>query len=275
MTELKAIELTPEQTKKLQEELLEILIEFDRICRKRNIPYFLYGGTLLGAVRHKGFIPWDDDIDVAMLRKDYNEFKKVVNEELNTEKFFFQTQETDKNYNWVFGRLRKQNTLFIRYGQQHLNHHNGIFLDVFPLDNISESRMLQKTTIFMAKFCKRILWSSVGKKQSDFIITRYLYTLLDKIPKKMIVELFELFAISNRDTSLLVGHSISHAIFQRKWLDTSCELEFEGYKYYVPFFYNKILKDRYGNYLELPPEEERRGHHYVSYIMFSDGEEIK
>src|SRR5690625_5674948 len=110
MENLKRLHLTDGQLKKLQAELLDLLIEFDRICNKYDIPYFLYGGTLLGAIRHKGFIPWDEGIDDAMFRDDYNKCKSIVELELDKDKYFLQNQQTNKYYNRFYARIRKNNT---------------------------------------------------------------------------------------------------------------------------------------------------------------------
>ena len=98
---------------------LDMLKEFDRVCRKNNINYVIFGGTLLGAVRHHGYIPWDDDADIAMLREDYEKFKLVANE-MNSEICFFQDHTNDEGYRWGYGKLRRTNTKFIRVGQEHL-----------------------------------------------------------------------------------------------------------------------------------------------------------
>lgn len=274
---LDILELTPAQTEKLQEELLEILIELDRICTKRNIPYYLYAGTLLGAVRHKGFIPWDDDIDVAMFRKDYSEFKKVVQEELDTKRFFFQTQETDENYNWVFGRIRKENTLFMRSGQEHIGYHNGIFIDVFPMDNISENKIKQKFIIYACKFWKKVLWSPVGVKSGKNTLHKVVFRALKLIPREVAISSYNYFAykLNSDNTSLIIGHSVLSKIFRKSWFEGNMKLEFENVKFSVPKNYHDILTEMYGDYMKLPPKEERRGHHYASYIRFSDGSEIK
>src|SRR5690625_4673316 len=104
------------EAKKIQ---LEILIELDRVCRENNIKYALYFGTLLGAVRHKGFIPWDDDIDVVMTREEYDKFCKIQKSKLG-ESYFFQNYETDPKFFRSFGRLRKNDTLYVQRHYQHL-----------------------------------------------------------------------------------------------------------------------------------------------------------
>ena len=100
----KAIKMPQQDLRKLQMIELEMLLEIDRICRKHNIEYFLSSGSLLGAVRHGGFIPWDDDLDIYMMRKEYERFLDICRTELNAEKFFMQTYETDPEYRWFYGR---------------------------------------------------------------------------------------------------------------------------------------------------------------------------
>ena len=128
---------------KLQERQYEILVELDRICKKNNIEYFLDGGTLLGAVRHKGFIPWDDDLDVAMFRKDYEKFKSIVSSELN-EKYFFQDYDTDDGYGMVFGKLKIKNTKYTEKVANKSRAKDGIFIDIFIYDNISANEKKAK-----------------------------------------------------------------------------------------------------------------------------------
>lgn len=124
-----------DKLRKVQMVQLEILLEFDRICKKHDIPYQLFAGTLLGSVRHKGFIPWDDDIDLAMIREDYNKFLEVAASELN-EHFILQTYETDKEYYKQSGRIRKKDTLMLQEIYKPFSIHHGIPISLMPLDNI-------------------------------------------------------------------------------------------------------------------------------------------
>lgn len=123
--------LSADELRKLQLLELDILKEVDRICRKHNITYTIYGGTMLGAVRHKGFIPWDDDVDVAMLREDYDRFYKVCATELNS-KYYAQSLETDRDYRWEYGRVLLNGTRFVRCNQEHLKAQTSIFIDIIP-----------------------------------------------------------------------------------------------------------------------------------------------
>ena len=123
--EIKGVDL-----RRLQLVQLELLDELDRVCRKNGIPYMLDGGTMIGAVRHKGFIPWDDDIDVAMLREDYERLKGVQSD-FDSGKCFFQDDSTDPEYRWGYGKLRRKGTSFIRLGQEHLKQKDGVFIDIF------------------------------------------------------------------------------------------------------------------------------------------------
>ena len=118
-----------------QKIMLEILQEVHKICVANDITYWIEAGTLLGAKRHKGFIPWDDDIDIAMPRKDYNKFLKIAQEKLPQD-MFLQNKETEPDYYLPFSKIRKNNTLLIETGETgEENYHHGIFIDIFPFDN--------------------------------------------------------------------------------------------------------------------------------------------
>lgn len=272
------LKLKDEHLKKLQKEMLSLLIEVDRICNKYNIKYVLSYGTLIGAVRHKGFIPWDDDVDIEMFREDYERFCEVCKYELDDTKFFLQNQKTDENYNWVYGKLKLKNTSFIRSGQEHLKQKDGIFIDIFPLDKISHNRYKQKFSMLMCKMCRKILWAIVGKERADSKIGRTIYKVLSFIPQTLIMLLFNYFSKldNNKETQLLVSHNyLSGYIFKYEWYVEIIEVEFEGYTFFAPKGYDEILSSIYGKYMELPPKEKRQGNSYASYIMFSDGEELK
>ena len=114
------IELTGEQLHRLQMIQLEMLVEVDRICNKCGIRYNIIAGTLLGAVRHRGYIPWDDDADVAFLRPEYEKFRKACKTELDRTRFYFQDHRNTKGYRWGYGKLRRKNTLFLREHQEHM-----------------------------------------------------------------------------------------------------------------------------------------------------------
>ena len=124
----KVIEITPEEQRKIQLLQLNILKEFDRICRKHDLKYTLAGGSMLGAVRHKGFIPWDDDVDVSMLREEYEKFCEICKTELDAEKYFLQTMDTDPEYRFIYGRILLNGTAYVRAGQEHMKAKNGIFI---------------------------------------------------------------------------------------------------------------------------------------------------
>ena len=137
----KAYQISNEELKKLQRIELEMLIELDRICRKHQVSYSLDGGTLLGAVRHKGFIPWDDDIDVIMLRPEYEKFRSACERELDQTRFFLQDYKSDPHYRWGYEKLRRLGTEHIRLGQESLKQRTGVFLDIFVADQIGRAHV--------------------------------------------------------------------------------------------------------------------------------------
>lgn len=127
-----------EDLRQMQVILLELLLEVDRICRKREIKYMLSSGTLLGAVRHKGFIPWDDDLDVTMLRSEYDRFCEACEEDLDRSRFFLQTHKNTPGYRWGYAKLRRVGTEYVRAGQEHMDYPTGVFIDIFPRDNVPD-----------------------------------------------------------------------------------------------------------------------------------------
>ena len=129
-----------DKTRKLQLCELDMLLEFRRICEKHKLQYFLCSGTLLGAVRHKGFIPWDDDVDVCMPLKDYKQFLLVAANELD-DRYFLQTFETDEGCNFGFSKIRRNNTTYIPDHLAGGYSHQGIWIDIFPMTYINTRQL--------------------------------------------------------------------------------------------------------------------------------------
>lgn len=274
--------------KKIQKIELEILLEFDRICRKYDIRYQLYAGTLIGAIRHKGFIPWDDDIDVSMLRSDYNKFLSVVKDELNPQ-YFFQTNETDPNYINKFAKIRKNGTIFMEKLVEGIDMHHGFYIDIFAFDHIKLNTYRGKNQIWLLRtidsfFKYRIktryetLEDGFEKKKAKFK-----YNLIKILPiSKEKVEQYVLkimIMFNNEETEYVAdlanpGKGVLEKFMLRtETLEDSIEWEFEGHKFPIPRAYDEVLTRAYGDYMKLP--EVQVSHHNIVQIEFNTNEVIK
>ena len=274
-------ELTTEEFRKMQLLELDMLIEFDRVCRKHNIKYSILAGTLLGAVRHKGFIPWDDDADIGMLREEYEKFKSVISE-LNPEICFFQDHTTDSEYRWGYGKLRRVGTEYVRIGQEHLKCKTGIFVDVFPLDDCPGSIVGQMVQDFYCFCCRKVLWSEVGRVVCKGFY-RVWYSLLSKIPTKVAFSLLSLYTKKSRNDNdklvrTLCYTSIGQLYFKhplkqryglpKSWFLDCAEYDFENARLMGSRDYDEVLSFWFGDYMKLPPEDKREQHSACSFIDF-------
>ena len=266
-----AYEIEDSELRQLQRIELEMLIEMDRICKKYGIKYSLDGGTLLGAVRHKGFIPWDDDIDVIMLREEYVKFRKACVRNLDTTRFFFQDYRTDPEYRWGYAKFRRKGTKFVRLGQEHLKQNAGVFMDIFVVDNVPDGYLSRRVHHFACFLIRKILYSEVGKYNETNPILRFVYRELSKIPRDMVFHVRNCLAapLSRTRTQLISHYTLEYPKHCRYGLPRECfdemiELEFEGYKF--PGFkkYDLYLSTYYGDYMTLPPKEKQVPHLTVS-----------
>ena len=134
---------------------LKILKEIIRICKKENIEYFLIGGSALGAIRHEGFIPWDDDIDVGMTRENYDNFLKVAEQYLG-EEFYLQSPSFDRQSPYSYSKLMLKGTLFLEYAQRNLKTQSGIYVDIFPFDEVPDNESENERQFKAVQFYKKL-----------------------------------------------------------------------------------------------------------------------
>lgn len=282
MSEVKV--LTPKEFREMQLMQLDMIKELDRVCRKHNIKYTIFGGTLLGAVRHKGYIPWDDDADIAMLREEYEKFKKVVHE-LNPKICYFQDHKTDPNYRWGYAKLRRTNTKYVRVGQEHIKCKTGFFIDIFPMDDIPKTTIGQVFNDFYCFCLRKVLYSEVGKfSKNETKFMRKFYNVLSKIPTiKIYNKLDKMSKKSKNSTSNRVRTYLFPATgklykknpiklrygMPKEWFLDLQEYEFEGFKFYGTKDYDVALEYIYGDYMTLPPEDKRDPHAPVSEYSFN------
>lgn len=267
------IELSSSEFRRIQLIELELLTELDRVCRQHRINYVIWGGTMLGAIRHKGFIPWDEDADVAMLREDYERFKSVISD-LDPSVCFFQDNTTDPYYRWGYGKLRRTGTKYIRLGQEHLKCQTGIFLDIFPYDDIPKWLPLQMLQDFYCYCLRKITWSEVGKVSATGM-KKLWFSLLSKIPIEWVFDrLAWIHNKSNNSTpnrvTCLMYTAIGKLYYKspikerygipKKWLLEREEFEFEGHHFYGSRYYDDYLTYLFRDYMKLPPVEERGQH---------------
>lgn len=269
------IQLNESTLRKIQMVELEMLIELDRICRKNDIKYTIIGGTLIGAMRNGGFIPWDDDIDIAMLRNEYEKFRNACKKDLDRNRFYFQDHRNTKGYRWGYGKLRRKDSLFLREHQEHMPYEQGIFLDVFPHDGVPDAYPMRAFHNFKCFLIRKFLWSEVGKVADKNALKRKVFSVMSMVPDKKIFAVYhKLIQKSNRKRykrvrALMFPTFGNEYGYNREWFESGEDVAFEGHMFQCMKGAREYLKFSYGDYLQLPPVEKRKVHP-VSAIQIPD-----
>ena len=250
---------------KLHQVELEIMDEIHRLCIKHHISYFLDSGSALGAVRHGGFIPWDDDIDIGMLRDDYERFLEVAKHELDN-RFYLHTNETDPNYLLFFAKIRKNNTQFRVEGDEQYAHH-GIWIDIFPFDNISSNPIIAKWEIKVGRMLKRLYGNRVGGMNRLSKLSRMKYYLICWIPINCFRQWFEKFCLRyygcNTKNVTCFSYKMArqfNLLFPQSAFSSFKPCKFEDRQYFLMSDYETYLRTMYGNYMAFPPKDKRICH---------------
>ncbi len=272
----------------LQLTLLYILDNFSQICDKHGLRYWLDAGTFLGAVRHRGFIPWDDDIDICMPRKDYETFITETHKALHND-FILQNAGNDKNIHYFFSKIRLLNSRMVTNNRK-LNktaHHSGIFIDIFPVDNVPENHFFRKLHKYSLKFLtvalrgdklkypdKKSLFEKVKVRLNRLLSATVQLILSDRqllnlhrLLSSKIAENSRYFAVLGTPREYDKRIRLKEDVFPLK------KYTFEGNQYWGPKAADKNLTRQYGNdYMTPPPEDKRYPPHslgaYISASMF-------
>jgi len=243
-----------------QQVLYELLEEFDRVCKKHGIKYMLFAGTALGAVRHGGIIPWDDDLDVVMLRGEYEKFLTVAPQEIDFKKYYLQAEFTE-HWPMFFSKLRKNNTACIeKVKVKDEKMHQGIYIDIFPCDNLSDNGLARKM-----QFCasKIVIAKSLFKRgyRTDSLLKKVVMVVSHLFPQK----LFAKFVCMKEKTDTQYVHTFFGAasryeknIYPRSWLTESIMMKLGDNEYSVPAHYDELLTKLYGDYMTPPTEEQKK-----------------
>ena len=250
--------ITQENHRLHQQALHKLLVEFDRVCRLLDIPYVLFAGTLLGAVRHQGFIPWDDDLDVMMLRADYDRFLSAAPTVLHTDDFYLQG-EFSAHWPMFFSKLRLNNTTCLeKFHPKDEAMHQGIYMDIFPCDNAAPTALGRRMQFLASKVIITKALDARGY-DTDSRGKKIAMALCRLLPTKPFLRL----AKRGRADSTKVHSFFAAArrydknVYSRDWFTRRTEGVFEGGTYPIPADYDGMLTTLYGDYRTLPPPEER------------------
>lgn len=271
--------------KKLQNTELSIFKDIVSVCRKYNIGYFMMFGTLIGAIRHKGFIPWDDDMDIGMLREDYNRFAKVFGKEMGG-RYTLTTPIRTKGFASTVVKVQKKGTRFIPEYSKTMKCEQGIFIDIFIYDKVSDNEKQYKKQVKRTRTLSRLIFlagspnpeiniKGITGKIARFLCkaVHYIFKLIPNIHVYMYKKYVKYSTMANRESSL------RYTTFQSTAPDKCIvniddllpyeQVMFEDIMANVPKNYDYILTERYGDYMKLPPEAERVNH-AADVIEFGD-----
>lgn len=246
----------------IQLKLIEIAKEYIKVCEKLNLRYFAIGGTCLGAIRHNGFVPWDDDMDFGMPRKDYDIFQKEAQKYLPVH-LFLQNHATDHNFYQKYSKIRNSNTTAIEYGDAELNINHGLWIDIFPLDGLPEEKLLKKYYFKEFKIYRRRFlhykynYSSLKNKIANILVL-FAYPSKEKTFKKSVA----LSKKYNFDESEFIWRNNCFVTnIKKEWFDSYIEMKFEDIVLRVPNDYVAYLESIFGNWKALPSLEKRINPH--------------
>ncbi len=243
-----------------QNMLLSMLKDLDAVCRRNRIPYMLFAGTALGAVRHQGFIPWDDDVDVILLRKDYDRLLDAAERELDSGTYFVQ-REFSEHWPMQFSKLRRRGTACLeKYHPRDPAMHQGVYVDIFPCDNLSDHAPVGWLQFAASK---AVIAKSLYARgyETDSLLKKVFMQLCRVLP----LEPLRRCCVRREDTGSRMVHTFfacgsryEKNVFPRAWFEHTVPVRFEDAEFPVSAAYDALLTRLYGDYSTLPPPEERR-----------------
>ena len=268
------MEYSNEELKKIQSIEKEALNILAQICHEENIEFFLVGGTALGAIRHNGFIPWDDDIDIGMTRENYEKFLSVAPKKL-PQKYYLQTPYSSKTTPYYYSKIRINGTKFIEYSNRNVPMHQGVYIDIFPFDEVPDKECDNLKQFNKAKNLNKLFVyrqsPDLSEKPRNFrrkikACLRFGMHLLCKfIPYDMLLRTLEREFTKYNGTNQKAYACLNVPIRKAEYILKSdlrpiVQYEFEGMSMPIPNNWDKYLRTHYGNYMELPPKDKRLGH---------------
>lgn len=268
---------TDPRLRRLQLVELDILTEFVRICDKYGLRYYLVGGTLLGAIRHQGFIPWDDDIDVAMMREDYDRFAQIAAQELDP-RYFYQSPDTDPYYFLTYNKIRKNGTEVYEERFKDSKFHKGIFIDIFPLDFCPKPGPVCHLlfNVLAVMNYRGQVDSGEAYRPYDERSGKIGYTVLHLFTAKRLVKTRRLLLWLSKQiscgkyiASFSGAYGYSKEVLPWDWFRETGSLLFENKEYQVPQMCCHVLAQIYGNdYEKTPLKGSQKGHCVLERIRF-------
>ena len=248
--------------------MLDILLEIDKVCKDNGLTYYLAGGTLLGAVRHKGFIPWDDDIDIAMPREDYERLLSQWSN-FSSRKEYQVVEFGNKNYYFPFAKIQDTRTCLIQSGLVR-KIDIGLFVDIFPIDNYGTNKDDALNTLrYVSKKCERVKIASFPYTKGTFkwfikqtLYKAYYYSIgLKRSYEEALTHLQKYDGIKPLFIASTFGMREERELIVSSTFEKTIDVDFEGHKLKAPIGYHEYLSQMYGDYMQLPPEDQRKPPH--------------
>lgn len=264
-----------EKLQKLQKAELDILKQIHKFCITYDIKYSLYAGTALGAVRHQGFIPWDDDIDIVMTREEYIKFVKQWNQN-SIDGYFMENTETDVECSINHTKIRKDGTLLLSKGEDESQGHHGIWVDIFVFDKIKKGFWVEKFIYYNG--IKRVLMTRGNRRnKSDSLIKKILKGTLSLIPNEIRRKQLQKANAKIQQYNYLTDDfwwadlsaiQYMKVHFPKELTEEYDQIIFEKENFFIFKNYDILLTTEYGDYMELPPKEERVCKHNPVKVRF-------
>lgn len=265
-----------ESLKELQKLELDMLKYVDSFCNRYEVAYFLSGGTMLGAIRHNGFIPWDDDVDIMMLRGDYDRFIYLIKNGAFTSERYKVLLPGDKNYMYPFIKVIDKRTCLYEQGFKK-KYRLGVYIDIFPLDFMKENyeeRLKEHNECFKLRgkyYMAANTWSQMKLDHPNRKVLQFIRWILYSLVGAERFSMQLVRSVTHRDETSYVGDLIHSAgvdkdCFHAESFRGSILHEFEGERFPIPVGWEEYLINMYGDYMQLPPEEERSGHLITAWI---------
>jgi len=257
------------ESKEIKELLVDILKYIDDLCKKNNIDYTLIGGTLIGAIRHKGFIPWDDDIDIALSHENYNKLIKVLKDD-NNKKYKLINNEINANYYYPFSKVVDMRTTIKEKGISNIDE-MGVYVDIFEYNKYPNNSLIRKIHFSRISFLKKLIYYFSMDSIPENILKKIISKVTKRIGIKRILKKYNNLChkYNNSKSKFVVANWAGYG-YKKEIQDISVlrkykRVKFEKIEAQISDKYHQILTTTFGDYMKLPPENERVNHGYKAY----------